>query len=291
MNNKPIIAGIGEFLWDMLPTGKQLGGAPCNFAYHAKQAGCECYVISAVGIDEPGDELLSVVRQLGLTDEHIQRNGYPTSTVTIKLNEHGHPDYTIHEQVAWDHIRMTEQITLLAGKLDAICFGSLAQRNAESRETIISLVGATNPGCLKIFDINLRQKYYDQKTIEQSLILSDVLKLNDDELPVVARYAGINGDTREILKKLLGRFNLKYIVYTMGDNGSAIVSPDGYSFIEAPKVTVADTVGAGDAFTAVFTAGVLKGIPLSQVHIKATEIAALVCTRKGATPELSTSIF
>jgi len=288
---KPIVAGAGEFLWDMLPAGRQLGGAPCNFAYHAMKAGCECFVISAVGRDDPGGDLLDSVRQLGLPDEYIQRNSYPTSTVTIKLNEHGHPDYTIHEGVAWDHIQVNPSALTLAGKLDAICFGSLAQRNAESRQSIISLIAATKPGCLKVFDINLRQHYFTKDIILQSIKLSDVLKLNDDELPVVAGFTGLTGDVRDQLDQLIREWNLKYIVYTMGSKGSIIVSPDEYSFIEASKVEVADTVGAGDAFTAIFTAGILKGYPLADVHRKATEIAALVCTHKGATPEFPTTVF
>ena len=290
MNEKPIVAGIGELLWDMLPTGKQLGGAPCNFAFHAMQAGCESYVISAIGQDEPGGELIKTLNNLGLSDRYIQRNSFPTSTVTIKLDNHGHPDYTIHEQVAWDHIQWNTQIAELAGELDAVCFGSLAQRNSESKQAIVSLISATKPGCLKVFDINLRQSYYTKETIIQSINLSDVLKLNDDELPVVAGYTGLGGDIRSQLTQLLNQFKLKYIVYTMGSKGSIIASPDEYSFIEAPKVRVADTVGAGDAFTAVFIAGILKGYPLIEVHHKATEIAAFVCTKKGATPELSTKV-
>lgn len=287
MNKKPIVAGIGELLWDLLPSGKQLGGAPCNFAFHAMQAGCESYVISAVGQDELGAELIKTLNHLGLSDQYIQKNNYPTSTVTISLDGQGHPDYTIHEQVAWDHIQLNAKTLELASELDAVCFGSLAQRNSESEHSIVSLISATKPGCLKVFDINLRQQYYTKEIIVQSIILSDVLKLNDDELPVVASYTGLTGGIRGQLTKLLKQFKLRYIAYTMGSKGSIIVSAEQYSFIEAPKVRVADTVGAGDAFTAVFIAGILKGYPLTEVHQKATEIAAFVCTCKGATPELS----
>ena len=291
MNKKPIVAGIGELLWDMLPTAKQLGGAPCNFAFHAMQAGCASYVISAVGQDELGAELIKTLNHLGLSDQYIQKNSFPTSTVTIKLDDHGHPDYTIHEQVAWDHIQWNAQIKELAGELDAVCFGSLAQRSFESEHSVVSLISATKADCLKVFDINLRQQYYTKETIVQSIILSDVLKLNEEELPVVAGYSRQSGDIRSQLTYLLKQLKLKYIVYTMGSKGSIIVSADEYSFIEAPKIRVADTVGAGDAFTAVFIAGILKGYPLTEVHQKATEIAALVCTKKGATPKLSTFIF
>lgn len=291
MKMNPIVAGIGELLWDMLPSGKQLGGAPCNFAFHAMKAGCTGYTISAIGRDDPGNELLDTVGQLGLPADLIQRNSFPTSTVTIKLNELGHPDYTIHEQVAWDHMQLTPEMLGKAGKFDAVCFGSLAQRNPESENTIVSLIKAVRPDCLKVFDINLRQAYYNREIILQSLTLSDVLKLNDDELPVVAGYTGITGDLESQLNALADRYSLRYIVYTMGSKGSIIAGSGGYSFIEAPGVEVADTVGAGDAFTAVFTAGMLKGLPLPVVHRKATETAALVCTRKGATPELPTIIF
>lgn len=291
MERTPIIGGAGELLWDMLPTGKQLGGAPCNFAFHAMQAGCECYVISAIGEDAAGDELLETVHQLGLSDRYIQKNSYPTSTVSITLNPHGHPDYTIHEQVAWDHIRWNASMEELAGQLDALCFGSLAQRSPESQQSIVKLITATKPECLRIFDINLRQQYYSSETIVQSINLSDVLKLNDDELPVVAGFIGLNGEVREQLGQLVSLMKLKYVVYTMGGKGSVIVSPDEYSFIQAPVVTVEDTVGAGDAFTAIFAAGILKGYPLVEVHRKATEIAARVCTRKGATPQFSESVF
>ncbi len=291
MIEKPVIAGIGELLWDMLPSGKQLGGAPCNFAYHARQAGCESFVISAVGNDDTGNELLANVEKLNLPTAFIQKNEYPTSTVSIKLDEHGHPDYTIHEQVAWDHISWTPDLQKLAGKLNAVCFGSLAQRSAESAQTIQSLISATRQDCLKIFDINLRQHYYSEEIIMKSIGISDVLKLNDDELPVVASISGLRGNVPDQLDQLRNQFNLTYIVYTMGGKGSIIAGPEGHSFVEAPKVMVADTVGAGDAFTAVFAAGILRGLPLSRVHQRATEVAALVCTKKGATPQLSISVF
>ena len=291
MIKKPIVAGIGELLWDMLPSGKQLGGAPCNFAFHAQQAGCESIVISAVGMDNLGKELVDTMTQLGLAPDFVQVNVFPTSTVTIMLDEHGHPDYTIHEEVAWDHILMTEQILNVSGNLDAVCFGSLAQREEVSANTIALLLLSLNPDCLKVFDINLRQNYYSKETILRSLSLSDVLKLNDDELPVVAGFTEISGDISGQLHQLIDLFDLKYIVYTMGSKGSIIVSRDDYSYIEAPKVEVADTVGAGDAFTAVFIAGILNGFPLASIHRKATEIAALVCTKKGATPKLPTVSF
>jgi fructokinase len=291
MKEKPILAGIGELLWDVLPSGKQFGGAPCNFAFHAMQAGCDSYVISAIGRDELGSELKKVICDLELSDKYVQVNEFPTSTVTVKLDENGHPDYTIHENVAWDHIRFNKDMERIAKELDAVCFGSLAQRDPESENSIKSFIKATKPDCLKVFDINLRQNYYSKEIIIDSLNLSDVLKLNEDELPVVTGYLGLNGSTESQLDEVLSHFNLKYIVYTTGSLGSIIKSPEESSYAEVPKVLVADTVGAGDSFTAIFITGILKGIPLSVTHRKATEIAAYVCTQKGATPKLTTSIF
>jgi fructokinase len=179
----------------------------------------------------------------------------------------------------------------LAAKADAICFGSLAQRDDESQHSIRSFISATKPGCLRVFDINLRQKFYSEKLIINSLDLSDVLKLNDDELPVVAHFLGFTGTPEEQIEMILERFNLKFIVFTLGSRGSIIKSANESSFSQAPEVIVADAVGAGDAFTAVFIAGILKGIPLKETHQKATEIAAYVCTQKGATPKYPKNIF
>jgi fructokinase len=291
MKAKPILAGIGELLWDVLPSGKQFGGAPCNFAFHAMQAGCDSYVISAIGRDKLGSELKKNINDLDLSDRYVQENEFPTSTVTVRLDEKGHPDYTIHENVAWDHIRFNKDMERIAKELDAVCFGSLAQRNPESENSIKTFITSTKPDCLRVFDINLRQNYYSKEIIIDSLNLSDVLKLNEDELPVVAGYLGFNGSTESQLYKILSHFDLKYIVYTMGSLGSIIKSQEESSYAEVPKVKVADTVGAGDAFTAIFITGILKGFPLSITHKKATEVAAYVCTQKGATPRLETNIF
>jgi len=291
MNKKPIIAGIGELLWDCLPSGKQLGGAPCNFAFHAMQAGCEGIVVSAIGKDALGTELKHVIHHLGLSNQYIQENEFPTSTVTVELNENGHPNYTIHENVAWDHIRWNKDMEQLAKKLDAVCFGSLAQRNTESEHSIESFISALKPDCLKVFDINLRQNFYSEANIINSLTISDVLKLNEDELPIVTKYLRFNGNLESQIDQLIKKFNLKYVVYTMGSNGSIIKSAKESSSAEVPIIQVADTVGAGDAFTAIFIAGILRGIPLKEIHKKATEIAAYICTQKGATPKLAQHIY
>ncbi|MGD0341239.1 MAG: carbohydrate kinase [Bacteroidales bacterium] len=291
MKSRPILAGIGELLWDFLPSGKQLGGAPCNFVFHAMQAGCDGYIVSAIGKDELGIELKHNLRELGLSNQYVQENKFPTSTVTIKLDENGHPDFAIHKNIAWDHIYWNHGMEKLAKEVDAVCFGSLAQRNPESEHSIVSFIKATRPECLRVFDINLRQNYYSKEIIISALNLSDILKLNEDELAVVSGYLGFKGDFDKQLDQIFSYFNLKYIVYTLGSKGSIIISAKESSFAEVPKVQVADTVGAGDSFTAIFITGILKGIPLKKIHKKATEISAYVCTQKGATPKLTQKIF
>ena len=291
MITKPVVAGIGELLWDVLPSGKQLGGAPCNFAFHALQVGCESHIISAIGNDKLGAEIQNTLQTLGLSDSFVQMNEFPTSTVTVNLNENGHPNYTIHENVAWDHIRWNSDLENLSKKLDAVCFGSLAQRNPESKNTIQAFISVLKSNCLKVFDINLRQNFYNKEAIIHSINLADILKLNEDELPVVSEYLSISGDTESQLLQLLTRFKLKYVIYTMGGNGSIIKSIDESSFTHVPHILVSDTVGAGDAFTAVFISGILLGISLRETHQKATEFAAYVCTQKGATPKLTRDIF
>ena len=230
MNNKPIVAGIGELLWDILPTGKQVGGAPSNFAYHAMQAECECIVFSAVGNDPEADELLSALTGLNINCEFIQRNSFPTGTVTVTLNEKGHPQYIIHEYTAWDNIVFNSKTELKIKDLDAVCFGSLGQRNSVSAATIQRFLEMVKSGCMKVFDVNLRQNFYSPEIISKSLEFSDVLKLNDEELPVLAGLFALTGEVNNQLKQLLNRFNLRYIVYTMGEKGSIIINDNEFSF-------------------------------------------------------------
>ncbi|HSM46836.1 MAG TPA: carbohydrate kinase [Draconibacterium sp.] len=291
MKNKPFVAGIGELLWDVLPTGKQVGGAPCNFAFHALQAGCESIVISAVGNEQSGDELLSALAVLNINCEFIQRNGFSTGTVTVKLNESGHPSYSIHENTAWDNVELNPETESKFKELDAVCYGSLGQRNSVSAETIQRLLESVKPGCLKVFDINLRQHFYSPEIITKSLEFANILKLNDEELPVLSGIFGLTGDVKKQLEQLSNQFKLQYIVYTMGEKGSIIMRDNEFSFLGSPKVVVADTVGAGDSFTAVLVSGLLKGLPLNKVHEAATRTAAFVCTQKGATPVIPFDIF
>ena len=291
MKQRYKVAGIGELLWDILPSGKHAGGAPFNFAFHARQANCESYIISAVGNDQLGIEITEKVKTSGIRGEYIQKNRFPTGTVTIALTGQGNPTYTVHEQVAWDHIQWNTEMKMLAKEVDAVCFGSLAQRTHESRITICSFLGELSPRCLKVFDINLRQDYFNKETILKSLWFSDILKLNEDELPVFASYFEITGKPLEQLRQLMQKFNLKYVAYTIGNKGSILISPEECSVLNAPAVKVVDTVGAGDSFTAFLVAGILQEKPIREVHQKANEAAAYVCTQKGATPILPQKII
>jgi len=282
------VAGIGELLWDMLPQGKQLGGAPCNFAYHASQAGCESFVVSAIGTDASGDEILAKLDALELDKGYIQRtHDYPTGTVTVTVDANGIPTYIIHENVAWDNIEWNPPLEILAKSMDAVCFGSLAQRSTVSKHTILKFLKATRTDCLRIFDINLRQAFYATDTIIQSLVLANILKLNEDELPVVADLLGLQGDEDQLLAQLINQFDLGLVALTKGGNGSILQTAETRSFMEVPKVKIADTVGAGDSFTAIMVAGLLKKVELKKIHETATRVAAFVCTQQGATPKLS----
>ena len=289
--NRFNIVGMGELLWDLLPAGKQLGGAPANFAYHAQSLGAQSFIVSSLGQDELGSEILKILQSIDLNCKYIQDDKkHPTGTVEVKLDENGVPDFTIHKNVAWDHIYSNEKLLELAKHTDAVCFGTLAQRSAISRETIQTFLKATNPKCLRVYDINLRQDYYNIELVKNSLDLSNCLKLNEDELPVVAKLLGINGNEDEILHKLLKKYELQLIVLTKGENGSFLYNSSGKTFRKTPKVKVADTVGAGDSFTAAIILGILKKLPLEQIHTNAVKLSAYVCTQKGATPPLSESL-
>lgn len=283
-----LIIGMGEALWDMLPEGKKIGGAPANFAYHVLQLGLDGRVVSAIGDDEPGDEILNVFKEKGLQGS-MARVAYPTGTVQVTLKHGGIPCYDIKENVAWDNIPFTEELRQLALNTCAICFGSLAQRNEVSRNTINRFLDAMPDaeGNLKIFDINLRQHFYSQEIISRSLKKCNVLKINDDELAVVSRMFGHPGfDLQDNCRILLAESNLKMLILTCGTNGSYVFTPDTVSFRETPVVPVADTVGAGDSFTAAFCTSILTGKSIEEAHGLAVEVSAYVCTQSGAMPVL-----
>ena len=280
------IVGLGEALWDMLPDGKKLGGAPANFAYHAGQFGLNTLAVSALGEDKLADETIEAIEKRNLK-YLMPRVPYPTGTVQVILDEAGIPTYDIKENVAWDNIPFTEEIQQVAKNCCAVCFGSLAQRNVVSRSTIQQFIANTPEDCVKIIDINLRQEFYSKEVIEESFRLCNVLKINDEELVIVSRMFELKGlDQAEKCKELVEKYNLDILVLTCGTNGSYVFTPTEMSFQETPKVEVADTVGAGDSFTGSFCAAILKGINIKDAHKRAVQVSAFVCTQNGAMPTL-----
>ncbi len=291
MEDKRMIVGLGEALWDVLPEGKKLGGAPANFAYHTGQFGLDTLAVSALGEDRLGDETIAAIEEQGL-NYMMPRVPYPTGTVQVTLDDEGIPAYDIKENVAWDNIPFTDEMKAVAQNCRAVCFGSLAQRNVVSRETIKKFLSATPDDCMKIFDINLRQNFYTKEVIDDSLHLCNVLKINDEELVVIGRMFGYPGlDMQDKCWLLLGKYNLDILVLTCGVNGSYVFTPGAMSFYETPKVEVADTVGAGDSFTGTFCACILKGKSVADAHRIAVDASAFVCTQKGAMPKLPDTIL
>lgn len=285
---KPVIVGIGEALWDVLPEGKKIGGAPANFAYHVSQFGLDSLVISAIGKDKLGEEIIENFNEKKLT-YHLPEVDYPTGTVQVEIDQVGVPQYNIKENVAWDNIPFTKELEKIAKHTRAVCFGSLAQRSVVSRNTILSFLDAMpkDDDVLKVFDINLRQGFYSKEIICESLRRCNILKINDEELVTGSRLKGYPGiDLQDKCWILLGKYNLKMLILTCGVNGSYVFTPGNVSFQPTPKVEVADTVGAGDSFTATFISSIIKGLPVEEAHKKAVQVSAYVCTQNGAMPVL-----
>lgn len=281
-----IIVGLGEILWDVFPERKVLGGAPANFAYHASQFGFNGYALSAIGNDLLGKEILDALAQKQL-NYLIETTDFPTGTVQVTLSGEGIPQYEICENVAWDNIPFTNRAENLAKSAAAVCFGSLAQRSKTSRETVQRFLKAVPADCVKIFDINLRQHFYTRQIIEDSLTVSNILKINEDEVVVVAQLFGWEKlGEEDVCRKLLEKYNLDIVILTKGTDGSFVFSRTESSFLPTPKVQVADTVGAGDSFTAAFTASYLHTNSIGDAHQLAVEVSAYVCSQHGAMPVL-----
>ena len=282
---KAKILAVGEILWDLLPGGKQLGGAPANFAFHAHSLGADVHVVSSIGNDVLGHEILEQLRALGVPVDGISTDtNAPTGTVSVDVAADGQPRFTIHENVAWDGLVTNDESLAFAAQADAVCFGSLGQRSERSRCAVRRLVAATPTTALRVFDINLRQHFHSRETIEESLVLANVLKLNDAELPVLAAMFGFSGDVGKQLVALGERFKLHTIALTRGANGSLLLSRGAFSDHPGLKTPVVDTVGAGDAFTAAMTVGLLAGRTLKEINERANELAAYVCSQPGAMP-------
>lgn len=280
------VIGIGELLFDVFPTGKKLGGAPVNFAYHVQQLGLESLAVSAIGKDALGDEIVSLLEEKRING-YVPRVDAPTGTVQVSLDADGVPTFTIMENVAWDLIPFSEELGKEASRCSAICFGSLAQRSAISHETISRLVKLAPKDALIIFDINLRQHFYSKDLIEESLRECNILKINETEFELVMPLLGSKEtDYRKGSEWLMKKYDINTVILTCGAEGSYIFANDFVSFEPTPKVKVADTVGAGDSFTAAFCASLLKGESMKDAHRKAVEVSAYVCTQTGAMPVL-----
>ena len=283
------VVGLGEILWDMLPDGKQLGGAPANFAYHAHVLGADSFVASCVGNDPLGREILERVEALGLDTGYIATDdAHPTGTVDVEVDADGKPRYVIHEDVAWDFIPAGDALLELAARADAVCFGSLCQRSKTSRETIRRFLRATRPDCLRVFDINLRQSYYNAEVMRGSLQSANVLKLNDEELPVLAGL--LHGDDSAAVMRIFNA-SLDVVALTKGPQGSALITAESTSEQPGMAVEVADTVGAGDAFTAALVMGLLRGHDLDKINASAGRLAGYVCSQPGGTPEVPPEVL
>lgn len=291
--NGEMVVGIGEVLWDLLPDGKKIGGAPANFAFHAGQCGLPSCVVSAIGHDDLGSEAMKALtlKNLPFTLEEVD---YPTGTVPVTLDENGVPTYEIREGVAWDNIPFTPAIENLAKRTRAVSFGSLAQRAPVSRQTIRSFLDAMpkNDDRFIIFDVNLRQNFYTAETLQESLNRCNIMKINDEELVILGRLMGYPGiDLKDKCWLILGKYNLKMLVLTCGINGSYVFSPGHVSFLPTPVVNVVDTVGAGDAFSGAFVASILKGCSIEKAHHNAIKVSAFVCTQPGAMPTLTPELI
>ena len=283
-----IIVGMGEALWDVLPEGKKIGGAPANFAYHVSQVGLPSCVVSAIGDDKLGAEIIENFNAKGL-QQLIETVPYPTGTVQVEIDQAGIPQYEIKENVAWDNIPYTARLENLAQRTRAVCFGSLAQRSVVSRTTINRFLDAMphDNDPLVVFDVNLRQGFYNKDILCNSMKRCNILKINDEELVTVSRMFGYPGiDLQDKCWILLGKYNLKMLILTCGINGSYVFTPGNVSFQPTPLVEVADTVGAGDSFTAAFISSILKGKTVPEAHKRAVETSAFVCTQQGAMPLL-----
>ena len=288
MSPRPVIVGLGEVLWDLYPDATHFGGAPANFASHAASLGAEAWMVSAVGADDLGARALDALCERGVHCVHlVQDPHHATGRVLVTLNAAGQASYEFAADTAWDHLAWSDGLAALAARSDAVYFGTLGQRSPASRETIRRFLQVTPRPALRVFDVNLRQRFYDRETIHTSLQLASALKLNDEELPIVAELCAVRANTpREILSELLTRYKLRLAALTRGPHGSLLISTDAEDECPAPPTTVVDTVGAGDAFTATLVTGFLRGLPLPEINRHANAVASFVCSQNGATPAL-----
>ena len=286
MQKKYKVAGFGEVLWDIYPGGKTLGGAPSNFAIHSHQLGADSFLISSVGDDKLGKEAQRLLFDFGLDTSGIQVNKYfSTGRVEVNLDEMGTPSYKIDEESAWDFIRFEENLKKICKLIDCICYGTLVQRNSNSKRTLIEILDSTSLNCLKVFDVNFRQKFYNKEIIESSLKRADIVKMNQLEFYQIANLFFISKEWEKGIISLIKEFDLKLVILTLGENGSILATKNDY-IIHTPKnkVNVLSSVGAGDAYTASVVMGWLNKKPLNEIILEATNLASHVCGFMGAIP-------
>ncbi len=283
---RPIVIGLGELLWDVFPDGRRTGGAPANFAFQAGQLGAAGVLVTRIGADEAGNDLLAALEGKELDLSVVQRDAnHPTGWVSVTLKD-GHPEYIIHEDVAWDALEITEDLEAVMQRASAVCFGTLAQRHPTSRQTIQKAVSLTPANCLRVYDVNLRQHYYDADWIKASLKLANIVKLNDEELPVLAGLLNLPEDPVQFARELMSQYDLKIVCLTRGAQGCLIVTRDEVHDVPGRPVKVADTVGAGDAFTAGFVFAQLQNWPAGLSAEFANRVGGMVASRPGAMPDL-----
>lgn len=287
---KPSVVAVGELLWDMLPDGRKPGGAPANFIYHVAQNGVQGTAVTAVGNDDLGQDLVSILADNGV-NVAAQVNDYPTGVTAVRLDDNGIPEYDVVKGVAWDHIEFTDNVRALVRAADAICYGTIAAREAwGTRDTIYQMIDAARPDAIRLFDINIRSGFVNKEVITRFLEGATVLKINDEELPIVANLFGLDSPGKDIrsqqraMRTLCEMFNLDVAILTAGDAYSIVMGHDEISILPTPQVEVADTVGAGDSFSGAFLAYLLRGFAIPAAHRRAVDVSAFVCSQSGAWP-------
>jgi len=281
------VIGVGELLWDMLPSGPRMGGATANFVYHAAQLGADARLVTRVGADEQGMEITEKIRGLGLCADGIQTDAVkPTGTVGVVLAADGQPTYTIYEDVAWDHIKMTKEAEAMASSADVFYFGTLSQRSPGSRATIAALLECVSDETLRLLDVNLRQSFYSRERLQSSLGMANVLKINEGELEILAEMFGLGGTMEDQLFELVERHALRLAACTCGGEGSILCDGNRSHRHTGCRVTVKDTIGAGDSFAAAVAMGLLHNLELEEINDLANSVAAFVSSQEGGTPVL-----
>ncbi|MDD5728657.1 MAG: carbohydrate kinase [Victivallales bacterium] len=293
MQGKFKIVSIGEVLWDIFQDNAKFGGAPANVACHCAAMADSAYMISSVGNDNYGKAAMEFLLGRNVNIDGVSVSGkYATGTVDVAVDRQGKPEYRINCQSAWDNIESNSCMEHIVRNADALCFGSLAQRDEVSRRTIERLVALSPAACLKVFDVNLRLDFYNDDILRNSVRMADIIKLNDEELPVVGKVFGLSGNAEAVMKELIRVTDVKLVAVTRGGDGAVIISRDEESDCPGIKVDkLADTVGAGDAFTAMLISGLLRGKPLDEINHNACRLAAYICSQPGATPELPADVI